>query len=150
MSMAVLFACSRPTPKDAVTVPMRCPLELDDPFLQFQLAADLLDDLRGVLETRIWKDQREFLAAETRDLVLALDVLDEQVGEELEHLVADQMAETVVDALEIVEIAERDAKVLTVGAREGDLFGERKVEEAAVADAGYRVALTNFLGAGEL
>ncbi len=51
----------------------------------------------------------ELLAAGAHDDVVRADVLDEQVGDADQHLVADVVAEVVVDRLEVVEVDDREA-----------------------------------------
>ncbi len=65
----------------------------------------------------------------------------DSVGDLDEHRVALEMADPVVDALEVVEVEDdhRDVSLVALGAR--DLAAEELVEEAAVVEARQRVEL---------
>jgi hypothetical protein len=82
---------------------------LNGPLLGLENDSDPFDRGHRLAEARAREDQRELLATEARDLILSAHVLHQDVGEQPQQAVADQMAETVVDMLEPVDIAEREA-----------------------------------------
>ena len=83
---------------------------LDRPLLGLENAPDTLDRACCLRETRAGEHERELLAPEPRDLVLPADVLEQDVGEQAQQTIAHEMAETVVDLLEFVDVGEREAK----------------------------------------
>ena len=102
--------------------------------------ADLPRDLGGVLLGADARDeQRELVAAEARDRVALADVLLDPLGDLAQQLVADRVAERVVDDLEAVEVEEEDGQPLVVPVGLG--HGERQavVEEQAVGQVRQRV-----------
>jgi hypothetical protein len=88
--------------------------------------------------------------AEPRHRIAALDVLGQQLGEHLENLVADLVAERVVDGLEVVDVAHHQAHIGLVGVRIADLPGEVDVEAAAVVERGQRIAHAELLRLGQV
>ena len=93
--------------------------------------------------------ERELLAAEPRRHVALARCGPQHVGEAPQHLVAGVVAERVVDALEVVEVAapaataRRPAERVEVGV-------DARLEAAAVAQAGERVVLGEVAQAVEL
>src|SRR3984885_14557785 len=82
----------------------RTPVEIGDD------GAEPVEDARRVVIRRIGEQQQEFFAAITAETVDVADVGEHGDGEGPEHLVAGGMAVGVVDALEPVEIDQRDRK----------------------------------------
>ena len=84
-------------------------------------------------------EQRELVAAEARHRVALADVLLDPLGHLAQQLVADRVAERVVDDLEAVEVEEEDGQPLVVAV--GLRHGERQavVEEEAVGQVRQRV-----------
>ena len=71
--------------------------------------ADQLDDAGGELAALLWLadvglHHRKFVATDARDEVGRRHRLDQAGGHELQQLVADRMAERIVDGLEVIEI----------------------------------------------
>src|SRR5258705_2185112 len=72
--------------------------------------AEPIEDVRGAVTKRIGKHQQEFLAPVTAEPVEVADVGEHGDGEGPEHFIAGGVAVGVVDALEPVEIDQRDRK----------------------------------------
>ena len=106
-----------------------------------QLLLYALGDLYGLkLFDDVLDEYCELVAAEARDRVAGSEVLLESVGDADEELVADGVAQRVVDYLEAVEVEIEDCEGrVGVAARARD--GELEVihEERAVRQSGERV-----------
>ncbi len=118
---------------------------LNGPLLGLENASDPLGRGHRLAEARAREDQRELLAAKTRDLVLSAHVLHQDVGEQPQQAVADKMAKTVVDMFELVDVGERETNVVAKPLRFLHLLDEASVEEAAIADRGHDVAQPSLL-----
>ena len=70
--------------------------------------ADALDQVLGdgddIVAPDVFKDDQEFVAAKPGDGVGFAHVLAQPIGDDLEQLIADRMAERVVDRLEAVKV----------------------------------------------
>ena len=102
--------------------------------------ADLPGDLGRVFFGGDARDEeRELVAAEARDRVALADVLLDALGDLAEQLVADGVAQRVVDDLEAVEVEEEHGEPLVVAVRLG--HGERQAvaEEEPVRQVGQRI-----------
>ena len=86
------------------------------------------------LERRLGQEHAELLAAEARRNVDVADVLAQRIGEGLQELVPDRVAEAVVDALEVVEVGEDERRRHRPG-RPADLGAERGHEAPPVDEA---------------
>ena len=96
-------------------------------------------ELVGVGERRLGQDDRELVAADAAgDVGRAHDVAD-ALGRLGQHGVAGEVADAVVDRLEVVEVEDEQREPPVVALRAGDLARERLVEVAAVVQAGERV-----------
>ena len=93
-------------------------------------------------------DHGELLAADPADDVGGADGRAEVVGELRQHLVADGVAEDVVDLLEVVDVDHHDRHVRVLGGGERQLAPEALVEVAVVVEAGQRVGLRLALEPG--
>ena len=86
-------------------------------------------------------DHGELLAADPADDVARADARAEVVGELRQHVVADGVAEDVVDLLEVVDVDHHDRDVRVLGRGQRQLAAEALVEVAVVVEAGERVGL---------
>ena len=100
-----------------------------------QLASGLTSKSLGcpqrALATGVGQHDAEFLASEPHRDVGVTRQVAQQFAEPDQHLVAEIMAETIVDALEMVQVADKQRDVSAAG----DRFGQ----PAPVAHAGQRV-----------
>ena len=96
---------------------------------------------------RVGKHQQEFLAAVAAEPVDAADVGEHGDGECPQHLVAGRVAIGVVDALEPVEIDQRDRAGASCAVGAGDLVIQHPHDAAAVERAGQFVEFGEFLDA---
>ena len=94
-----------------------------------------------VRDRRLGHDHRELVAADAAGDVRRPDDVEDPVGGLGQHRVAGEMADPVVDRLEVVEVEhdEREGAAVAVGA--GDLARERLVEVAAVVQPGESVEI---------
>ena len=81
------------------------------------------------------REDRELVAAEAGDGVLAAQRVAQALAADLQQLVAGRVAERVVDLLEVVEVDEGDDGGLAGGQRLGDAL----LEQRAVRESGQRV-----------
>src|SRR5690606_27688979 len=88
------------------------------------------------------QEQREFLAAEARAEIAPSCRLPQQGCEVAQHLVADRVTETVVDALEAVDVSKEEAQRLAARVREP--LGGALLETPAVEDARQRVEVAGM------
>src|SRR3984885_7372152 len=123
---------------------------LNGPLLRLENDPDPLDRGDRLAEAGSREDQRELLAAEAGDLVLAAHVLHQDVSEQPQQVVADQMAETVIDMFEPVDVGKRKANVVTQPSRFLHLLHEVGVEETAIADSSHDVAQSGLFSAFEI
>ena len=103
-------------------------------------AAQALGDEEPAVLVGVGEHERELLAADAGEVVdQALDVAGDD-GEALERLVADAVAEAVVDALEVVEVADDDGdRAARCAAARASSARDPLLEAAAVEQAGERV-----------
>ena len=70
--------------------------------------ADLLGQRARPFQVRLRQDQGEFLTAVARGHVAPLDRTREHLGDQAQHLIADLMAEGVVELLEMIDVGEQE------------------------------------------
>ena len=108
-------------------------------FLGHHRVADLVgDDLRGV-ERRIGQRNDEFLAAVARGDIAVFDVLLHRQRHQAQHLVAGEVAKSVVECLEVVDVGHQQRQRLAPGRRFADALGERGIEIFAVGERRQRI-----------
>ena len=99
-----------------------------------------LGDVDGVRLRGAGQDDEDLLAADPVDRVAGTQVGAHRLGDLLQDRVAGGMAEPVVDALEVVEVAEQqgvgDARLAAGVAVE---FGQALLQRVAVEEAGERI-----------
>ena len=105
-----------------------------------------LVELVGVLERRLGQDHRELVAADAAGDVGRADDVADAVGRLGQDAVAGEVADAVVDRLEVVEVEDDERQAAAVALGAGDLAGERLVEVAAVVQAGERVEIGELAG----
>ena len=93
----------------------------------------------GVGESGLGQDHRELVAADPAGDVRGAHRALDAFGRNREDLVPGQMADPVVDLLEVVQVDHDQGERPVVAARAGDLALERLVEEPPVVHAGERV-----------
>ena len=96
-------------------------------------------ELLGVRERGLGEDDRELVAADAAGDVGAADDRAHALGELREHGVAGQVADPLVDRLEVVDVEDDEREPAVVAVRAGDLARERVVEVAPVVEARERV-----------
>ena len=100
---------------------------------------------RRLLE--VLDDHHEFVAAEAREQVGLAQRRRQRLGHALQQLVADPVAERVVDVLEAVEVDEQHADAAAAALRLRDRLRQPLVQQQAVRQAGQRVARRHVLEA---
>ena len=100
-----------------------------------------LGDLHRVLAAGAGQDHEDLLAADPVDRVAGLQRRPHRVGDVLQDRVAGGVPELVVDALEVVEVAEQEGvrEALAGVAGLAVELGEPLLERVAVEEAGQRV-----------
>ena len=96
-------------------------------------------ELVGVRERRLREDDRELVAADAAGDVRRADDVADPLRRLGEDAVAGEVADAVVDRLEVVEVEDDQREVPVVAVRAGDLARKGLVEVAAVVQAGQRV-----------
>src|SRR5207244_5655337 len=96
-------------------------------------------DRDGAERVRLGEQEGGLLAADPSRHVDVAEVLAHELCELPQDLVARLMAETVVDELEVIEIAEHDRQRRAKRARTHDLAVERLDEAAAIDETGQVV-----------
>jgi hypothetical protein len=82
------------------------------------------------------EQQDELFAPVARDVAVVVRTLGEDLGDHLEHAIAGVMTVGVVDALEMVDVAECQAQCLTPGGGLGVLAFEFDFERPAIGQPG--------------
>ncbi len=100
-----------------------------------------LEELRGVVRRRLRHDHRELVAADAAADVDGPDLVAEALRDLGEDGVARQVADAVVDGLEVVEVDDQERQPPVVALRAERLAAKRLVEVALVEEAGERVRL---------
>ena len=101
--------------------------------------ADTLGDRLRFFFTGVDQQQSKFLTADACGGVIYPRMAFQHRGGELDHFVAGDMAVAIVDAFEMVEVAdEHRQRMLGIHLRQ--LLVKSVVEKAAVVEAGQRVA----------
>ena len=95
----------------------------------------------GVDITRVVDQDPELVAAETRDRVLRVQLVEQAVRELDEHRVAAVVPERVVDVLESIEVDDRDRERRGALLHARECVGDSALEQAAVRKLGQRVVL---------
>ena len=113
------------------------------------LAAELVEHCGGyrqrLLTICAGKQDGELVAAEAADDVCRSDPVAEKRREPREYLVADGVAECVVDALEMVHVDDQDGALAAIAAAVGDPAIEVLGEATAIQDAGQWVIVGELL-----
>src|SRR3989442_12130327 len=91
------------------------------------------------------EQDRELVAAVAGDDVDPARLFHEDLGDLTQGLVADRVAELVVDALEPVEVEKHDRHGAVEAPEAGDLLLEAQGEEAPVVDPGHAAAERGLL-----
>ena len=99
---------------------------------------DEVDDVVGRRDAGL--HDRELVAAQSRDEAGGADAAAQAGGDGFEQLVADQMAERIVDALELVDVDVIDGELLAVRDLRQFLL-QPLVEQRAVRQVGQRVVM---------
>ena len=118
-----------------------------------QRLGDLLRDLGGVFDVLdVRNEQREFVAAESRHRVPFAHASANAFGERFEQMIADRVAEGVVDVFEPIEIEEKDGQALLRARRLRDAHDQSIDEERTIRQSGERIVIREMfdLGAGQL
>src|SRR5436190_22488273 len=87
------------------------------------------------------QDDRELVAADPRARVRAAHALGEPAADDPQQVVADLVAEAVVDLLEVVEVDVEQRGALRIAGAAADLAQELLLEAPAVPEAGERVVV---------
>ena len=132
------------TPAEIVT---RMPGENALQSRSAMIDAQPVEHARGAVVGRVGQHQQEFLAAVAAEPVDAADVGEHGDGECPQHFVAGRMAVGVVDALEPVEVDQRDRAGRLAACGAGDLFVQHPHDAAAVERAGQFVEFGELLDA---
>ena len=88
----------------------------------------------------------ELIAAEARDEVLGADRLAQPIRDALQELVADQMSQRIVDALELVDVDIEDRELGVFGLQQQ--FLRVALEQRPVRQIGQRVVMGEMLDPG--
>ena len=115
---------------------------------------DFIDQPRGFRQMRDGGlNHREFVAAEPRRHIGVVEAPAQASGDAFEELIADRMAEGVVDALELVDVDIEDGQLLAGPHRLQRLF-EPRAEQDPVGKVRQRVVMRQMrdllVGAGAL
>ncbi len=103
--------------------------------------AQALTNCIGLGDARARQDNGEFFSANATDKVSATDDGQSRIGKRTDHLVADRVAERVIDALEMIDVEKSESNVALVPLRIGKRAFERVHRFAAVGKAGQFVGL---------
>ena len=95
------------------------------------------DNLGGLADLRL--HERELVATEPGQRVAGADRCGDPLGDGAQQLVADWVAQGVVDVLEAVEIEQQDRDHAAFAAGTGQLLAEPIVQQGAVRQAGEQV-----------
>ena len=95
------------------------------------------------------RNDREFFAAITGHAASVLHILRQHGGEDIQDLIADRMAEGIVDLLEVVDIPHDQAKRATQCLRLGDGLGEVGIKATPIVERGQRIAQADRLRLGK-
>src|SRR5581483_12249068 len=108
------------------------------------------EEALGVLERRLGEDDRELVAADAAGDVGAADDRAQALRDLAEDGVAAQVADLLVDRLEVVEVEEDERETAVVAVGPLHLLGERLVEVAAVVETRQRIAHRQLVELPEL
>ena len=103
----------------------------------------------GVGHGRLREDDGELVAADAAGDVGRADDVAEPLGRLGEHGVAGEVADPVVDRLEVVEVEHDQRQLALVAIRAGHLPAQGLVEVAAVVEPGQRVHVGELAGLAE-
>ena len=137
-------------PKEAVTAPRRSSLGPTTQRFELEIAANFFNDAQGVVEARAGKQQGELLPAVAGRDVRPAEVRRQDPGEQFEQMIAHEMAESIVDRLEAVEVGQRQTKAGAGFARALDFLLQGLIEETPVAQLGQRVDHRYFSDLGNV
>ena len=110
-----------------------------DELAPHQPQADLIGDDARRVETGLRQDDGEFLATVARRRVAAFDRVGERLGDEAQHLIADLVTVSVVEALEMIDVGDEQAQRLVVVRGLAHRLAQTHLEGFAVRNAGERV-----------
>src|ERR1700690_203298 len=96
------------------------------------------DGLRGGVSGTIFDESEEFITADAGDGIGVADARTQASGDRSQQLVADVMAETVVDDLEGVEVDAEDGKELLAAGSAGQRLFQAVLGHRTVGQAGKR------------
>lgn len=96
---------------------------------------------RGLLGTRLGKEQAEFLAAQPAQRIVGPRLIGAQFGEPADHQVADGVAVAVVDPLEVIDVEDQQRRGAPVAPEQADRLVDLDDEGAAGQRAAQRIAL---------
>ena len=113
-------------------------------------AADALGNLERLIEAGLREQDREFLSAEARGDVVVAKLGAEDLGDALEHLVADEMAVRVVDLAQQVEVGDDQRRRPLEALRARQLVRQHDREMPCVEEAGLRVDARLLLEPGHV
>ena len=115
--------------------------ERNDRCLNIESPRDSARLRLGVVECGVREDDAELVAAEAARNVAAAHVAAERGTHSCQRLVADRVAEVVVDRFEVIDIGDEKTQRAVVPHGAIDLDGEPIVEGAAVETAGEPVGV---------
>ena len=105
----------------------------------FQLFADARGCLRGVCFTGFWENKGKFIAAVACRSINRAAAIREGGAETFDGAAAGEVAETVVDFLQLVQIKKQDGKTAVRAARALDFSFEDFHEATMIREAGERI-----------
>ena len=120
-----------------------------EPEGTIELARDLVGDQgRRLGVGQVREDQRELVAADPGHGVALAQGRAHPLADLLEHVVADPVAEGVVDLLELVEVDQDDREQAAVAPAARHRLAQAVLEQEPVGQAGQRVVLGEMQHAG--
>src|SRR5208282_5626454 len=92
--------------------------------------------LRGI---GLRQEQSELIAADSKRIIRGAQRFAQRAGRKLQHVIALQVAVTVIDGLEAVQIHEHQGDMVVVALRAVQLLRKILLEQTAIVEAGERV-----------
>ena len=105
----------------------------------FELIAHAAAKRVGLLGFGLRQEQRELVAADAEGKIGSAQGAAKRTGRELQHLIALQVAEAIIDVLELVQVEDDDGQVLDVALGAVEFLVAVLVEKASIVEAGERV-----------
>src|SRR5271165_514978 len=125
--------------------------------LQTQGGADAAGDMVPTLAVSVQQKKREFVTAVTRGYFRGAALILHHPGQAVESAVAGQVAEAVVDGLQVIEIEKQESERLMSASSAADLAFETFIKLAVIGQAGQAVMrgavanlLLGFLALGDI